>query len=159
MCSVLAVTDNFWLVVAAVVGAVIATLLTWYLSWLQERGRYRHAIRLVATEFADNAAEIGRYERGSISMELLRERLSTELFDATRFELGYLQRRASGTWALVMDKYRGRRNTIKTGAEPPSTESIQPLVEDLYEHWYVPWFLRFRLWRMMRASRSGSGQN
>jgi hypothetical protein len=154
-----AVTDNFWLVVAAVVGAVIATLLTAWLSWLQERSRYRHAIRLVTTEFADNAAEIARYERKSISMDQLRERLSTELFDATRFELAYLQRRASGTWALVMDKYRGIRNTINTGSEPPSIESMQPLVEDLFEHWYVPWLLQFRLWRTMRASRSESGQN
>jgi hypothetical protein len=143
----LAVTDNFWLVVAAVCGGfitVVGTVVgTWLLSWLQERTRYRHAVRMVATELMDNVAEVARYERDTVAMEALRERLSIESFDTTRFELARLQRGDPETWALLVDRYRKLRTTIRTGEKPPSATELESLSEGLLAHWFVP--LRRRL--------------
>jgi hypothetical protein len=160
--ALLAVTDNFWLVVAAVCGGAVTVVGTvsgtWLLSWLQEQSRYRHALWLVSTELADNASEVGRYEEKSLSMIKLRERLSTQFFEATRFELAPLQRRASGTWALLMDGYRRLKNTKETGSEPPSAEQLTDLFESLYnDHLYLPLKQKFKLWRAMRKAAVKSG--
>jgi hypothetical protein len=152
----LAVTDNFWLIVSGVCGGVVTVVGTifgtWFLSRLQETSRYRHALWLLSTELGDNASEVGRYERKSISMDKLRERLSTQMFDATRFELAPLQRRASGTWALVMDVYRRLKNTKGTGAEPPSADQLSDLFDDLYAMLHLPLKQKVRLWRVMRKA-------
>jgi hypothetical protein len=155
--ALLAVTDNFWLVVAAVCGGFVSVVGTvagaWLLSWLQERNRFRHAIRMVATEVGDNAADVGRWEREDISLDDLRRRLSTQVFDATRFELAPLPRQAGGTWAVLMDRYRTLRTTKDTGAAPPSAAALNSLFEDLLKYWHLPLRQRIKLARVSRKSK------
>jgi hypothetical protein len=153
----LAVTDNFWLVISAVIGALVAVagtvLGTWLLSRLQELQRYRHAVKLVATEVADNAGEVARYERSEIGIDDLRRRVSTDLFEGVQFELAPLARRLTGRWAILMDTYRRLRKTIETGALPPSSGSLEELFEDLMEDWHMSWRQRRRLAKLQRDSK------
>jgi hypothetical protein len=152
--TLLALTDNFWLVFAAVIGSLVAVagtvVGTWLLSWLQERARFRHAIRMVATEVGDNAADVTRWERQDISMDELRRRLATDTFEATRFDLAPLARTRTGLWAVLMDAYRRVRQSIEIGREPPSSRALNSLFDDLMDYWHIP--LRQRI-KMARASR------